>query len=90
MLQDNDQVPFVKDFTHLQNRAVLLIDGLDALDTITRGRVESWWRRRAMCTEEERALGREMVTLGVYRPVVIVEDMELLFDQIKEEDEHQC
>jgi hypothetical protein len=37
-------------------------------------------RDGAMCGEEERALGREMITLGVYRPVVFVKDSLILLD----------
>lgn len=36
-----------------------------------------------MCTELERALGREMITLGVYRPINIIKDIITLLDLIK-------
>ena len=82
VLQDGDKAPFISDFSRLQNRAVLFIDGLDALNTVTKGAIEEWWSNKAMVTEPDRALGREMITLGVYRPVVFVEDMKVLLSQI--------
>ena len=81
VIQDEDKVPFISDFSRLQNRAVLFIDGLDALNTATHGGAEKWWSSEAMRTERDRALGREMITLGVYRPIIFVEDMKLLLDE---------
>lgn len=86
LLQDGDQVPFISDFSRLQNRAVLFIDGLDMINTASNYHAESWWRHRAMCTERERALGREMITLGVYRPSIAVEDMKLLLKELWDSD----
>jgi formylmethanofuran:tetrahydromethanopterin formyltransferase len=36
-----------------------------------------------MCTQEERAFGREIITLGVYRPQIVIEDALLLSDLVR-------
>ena len=82
VLQDGDKAPLISDFSRLQNRAVLFIDGLDALNTATKGAAEEWWSNKAMVTEQDRALGREMITLGVYRPIIFVKDMQILLSQM--------
>ena len=40
MLTDEDQVPFIKDISHLQNRAIIFIDGIAELNEVSDGRLE--------------------------------------------------
>ena len=73
LLLDSDEAPKIQDLTRLQNRAIVLIDGINILNEKFHGLVEFIWKRM-MCTEEGRAYGREMITLGMYRLPVIIED----------------
>ena len=43
VLNEDDQVPFIKDFSHLQNRAVILIDSVYAINEKTQEKLESFW-----------------------------------------------
>eukprot|EP01035_Chromulina_nebulosa_P017478 gene17478-23030_t len=74
LLQDDDQAPFIDDMTRLQNRAILLIDGLYIADTKSNGEFTYAWEL-LMCSETTRALGREMIMIGLYRLPVLVEDL---------------
>lgn len=93
LLQDSDQIPFVSDLGRLENRAVLFIDSLFKLNQTTNGAIDTIWDA-SMCQQEGRALGREMIALGIYRPTIIVDDFLLLTDimknQMKEKDDLVC
>jgi hypothetical protein len=73
LLIDSDEAPKIQDLTRLQNRAIVIIDSINILNEKFHGLIEKTWRRM-MCSEEGRALGREMITLGMYRIPVIIED----------------
>ena len=36
-----------------------------------------------MCTQEERALGREIITFGVYRPMIFLKDGAKILELMK-------
>ena len=73
ILLDDDTVPKIKNISRLQNRAVVLIDSINILNEKFHGLIEKTWKRM-MCSEQGRAYGREMLTLGMYRLPVIIED----------------
>ena len=79
VLNDGDQAPSIEDMTRLQNRAIIFIEALDQLNTATQDGFLRLWDI-SMCGEEERALGREMVTLGVYRPTIFAKDSLIILD----------
>ncbi|KAJ1435049.1 hypothetical protein B484DRAFT_446345 [Ochromonadaceae sp. CCMP2298] len=89
VLQEADQPPKIEDITHLQNRAILFVDGVYALNSTTGGRTERLFNC-AMCTEEGRAYGREMITLGIYRPVILVQDGVSLVEVVRDQSIEQC
>jgi hypothetical protein len=85
MLQDGQHAPFVPDMTRLQNRAVAVIDGLFLLNHTSVGQIERVWDYSMCLGEESLALGREMLTMGIYRPVLLLEGMERLVEIMKQE-----
>ena len=54
---------------------VALIDGLYLFNMTTNGLAEKAWDYAMCLSERSLALGREMITLGVYRPVLLVEGL---------------
>lgn len=54
----------------LQNRAVWLIDEIYSANATLDGEVERLWDR-GMCVSAGRAIGREMLTMGIYRISVL-------------------
>jgi len=73
ILQEEDNVPLqIANITRLQNRAVFLIDTIYTLNVTSQGTLERDWIKM-MCTQSGRAIGREMLTLGIYRPELLVE-----------------
>ena len=87
LLVEGDQPPAITDFNRLENRAVALIDGLYLLDEKLGGLVSIVWSKM-MCTETDRAQGREMIILGLYRLKILVEDTLLLLQSYKYEHEN--
>jgi len=73
ILLENDRPPKIANITRLQNRAVMLIDSINIMNEKYNGLLALTWKR-LMCSENGRALGREMITLGMYRLPVLVED----------------
>lgn len=72
ILNDGDIAPKIEDMSRLENRAVWLIDQIYIANQKSHGFVESSWVKM-MCTEQERALGREMLAFGLYRPALLIE-----------------
>lgn len=82
ILTADDNAPFIKDISRLQNRAVFLIDAIDKADIDSGGKVSSAWADM-MCAESTRAYGREMIALGIYRPTILLEDTAAIYKEIQ-------
>ena len=90
ILQEDDTVPFISDINRLQNRAILLVDGLFVLNATTDGRTQNLWDYMMCVSELSRSYGREMITLGIYRPVVALKDAQILSNIIDEYNGTAC
>jgi hypothetical protein len=72
LTNSDDDIPFAKGLGRLENRAVFFVDALYSFnESVPMGLVQKWWTY-SMCTEPGRAVGRELITLGVYRPTLML------------------
>lgn len=85
VLEEGQHPPFVSDISRLQNRAVAIIDGLFLFNYTTSGQVERIWDYSMCLGERSLAIGRQMLTLGIYRPVLLLEGLESLVAIMQEE-----
>lgn len=89
VLTTGDVAPMISDMTRLENRAILFIEALYTANVYSKSYLEKVWDF-SMCTEPARALGREIITLGVYRPLLIVKDGFELLPLIKNQSKIIC
>lgn len=89
VLTTGDTAPMISDMTRLENRAILFIEVLDTANVYSASYLEKVWDY-SMCTEPARALGREIITLGVYRPSLIIRDGFELLPLIKNQSKIIC
>jgi hypothetical protein len=89
ILTTGDKAPQISDMSRLVNRAILFIEGLYYSNTDLKGKMETLWDY-SMCTEYGRAWGREIITLGVYRPLLIIVDGFKLLDLMRNQSKVAC
>lgn len=93
ILLSNDIIPpYIEDMSRLENRGIVLIDSIYHLDERLHGLVSRVWKQM-MCTEQGRAHGRKLLIFGIYRPILLVEETEILLQLLllqEKNDDIQC
>jgi hypothetical protein len=82
LLEEDKMPPKIPDLTVWENRGVILVDIIYLANERLGGLIERVWKAM-MCTEDGRALGRKMLTFGIYRPILSVEDTVALLKLLK-------
>lgn len=87
ILHNTDHPPDIPDFNKDQNNALVIINAIYYAEELTDGGFLYLWRK-AMCSPQGRADGREMLENLLNYPLVVAKDLvKLVFDFIKD---HNC
>jgi len=74
ILNSDDNPPFIRDFTKIQNNALTAINMIYKAETVTEGGFLYIWKK-AMCSAKGRADGRDMLENLLEHPVIVLEDL---------------
>ena len=70
ILKSDDKAPFIPDLSPTQNRALLAINFFHSTNDDSKGLLLKFWRR-AMCSPEGRAIGRDLLENIIDDPWII-------------------